>query len=460
MASQTYYCAQLTHGFYKVTIPSGASPTPTVADKVAIGTSVNSRWGIWVFGPTKQEIWVAGNGHATAASSSTLWRSQNGGVSFTNEYSRLTGTPPEQNDVGVLMGIGTAPAGNLFAAGSAAFVGNKLWRAPSPLNGNPFSVEITPSSGGVNQMYAVENPTRLWTTEGNVLAVAVIHYWNGSTWTVASKTGITWRPPATNIGLFGGVWIDAANNRVYIMARDNNTPPHYYVFRKAADAPADPWVEDNYFGAIVTTGWSPRGFGSNFSRQLNGCQKTGAVYMLYSGLANKSTLQRRDPGTGVWSLVKATTGVSPQVDLWVVDDDHLLAFPICKNETGYYEIGVDIPALPGGEQPMAVWGDTEYPDTDAPYLDNLSPYDTEVGVDPFGNIVLEIHDDGDGVNAASVDITVNGDLVWTADAEADPSNYAVSKTVLGTGFRYTINPVGMLPPGTTTVQVYAEDLAP
>lgn len=459
MASQIYHCAQLTHGFYKVTIPSGVSPTPTVAGKTAIGTSVNSRYGIWVFGPTKQEIWVSGAGHATASLSSSLWRSQNGGVAWTNEYSRLSGSPSNQNDVGVLMGIGATPAGNLWAAGSAAFVGNRGWRSPSPMDSNPFTDEIIPTPPwGINQMYAVENPTRLWSTEGSAISIAVIRYWNGSSWTVASKTGIVHRAPATQISLAGGVWVDAANNRVYIMARDNNSPAHYYVFRKAADAPADPWVEDNYFGAIATTGWSARGFGSNYSRQLNGCQKTGAVYMLYSGLTNQSSLQRRDPGTGVWTLVKVgTTG--GQNDLWVVDDDHLLAYPICKNETGYYTIGVDIPALPGGEQPMAVWGDTEYPDTDAPYLLNLSPYSGEVGVDPFGNIVLEIHDDGDGVNDATVTIIVNGTAAWTADAEANPSVYAVGKTVLGTGLRYTINPVGMLPPGTTTVEVYAEDNA-
>lgn len=95
----------------------------------------------------------------------------------------------------------------------------------------------------------------------------------------------------------------------------------------------------------------------------------------------------------------------------------------------------------------------------APYLNNLDPASAEVGVDPFANVVLEILDPVLGVNAASVIITLNGTVVWTGDAAADPVNFPTAKVVIADGFKYTVNPATMLAPGTNTVAVYAEDTA-
>lgn len=92
-----------------------------------------------------------------------------------------------------------------------------------------------------------------------------------------------------------------------------------------------------------------------------------------------------------------------------------------------------------------------------PYLANLSPYAGEVGVLPDGSIQLDILDDGTGVNDASVVIKVNSVTAWTGDAQQ--AGFTVVKSVVALGFRYVITPDSFLPSGTTTVEVYAEDLA-
>jgi hypothetical protein len=94
-----------------------------------------------------------------------------------------------------------------------------------------------------------------------------------------------------------------------------------------------------------------------------------------------------------------------------------------------------------------------------PYLDNLDPAPLAT-VGPYADIKLEVKDDESGVAQGSVDITLNGTLVWQADAEAAPLVCSVVKSDVVDGYRYVLNPMGVLPLNTNTVAVYATDRLP
>lgn len=77
-------------------------------------------------------------------------------------------------------------------------------------------------------------------------------------------------------------------------------------------------------------------------------------------------------------------------------------------------------------------------DLDPPYLQNEDPAPLETNVAKDTNIVVEVVDDGFGVDAATVVIQVEGVPAWSGDAQQ--SGFAVTKTVISGGYRYTINP--------------------
>jgi phage tail-like protein len=93
-----------------------------------------------------------------------------------------------------------------------------------------------------------------------------------------------------------------------------------------------------------------------------------------------------------------------------------------------------------------------------PYVWNQNPYPGQTDVSPSTSIVLEIKDSGNGVNANSVILKVLGITCWQYDTEQGPFN--VTRTVLSDGFRYVIDPLGILPDWSPVeIEVYAEDLS-
>jgi len=337
-----------TNHYYRAIIDEGSPPNLTIEGKVSPG-GTQGRRGIWVFG---DDIWLSGVGAATVSGSSVLRRSTDRGQTWTNEYARVPGTPPEQSTFAMMYGRGSAAAGNLWISGSASFGNKEVIKAPYPLNGDPFTTELS-NPTEFSSIHGVEGPTRIWALQA-YFGASAIRYNDGTSWVTASTTGITPRAPATIITLLLGVWVDGPRNKVYVLAQDNKTPQALYVFSKAADAPTDPWVEDVYLD-IMTTGISPTGYGS--PRFMHGCQETGALYLWFSiDASSNARLYRRNPSTGSYSLEQSVT-TGAYRDLWVIDDDHLFAAPrLVKNSQGYFTI-----TWPGGETPYAVWGESSYP---------------------------------------------------------------------------------------------------
>jgi hypothetical protein len=96
------------------------------------------------------------------------------------------------------------------------------------------------------------------------------------------------------------------------------------------------------------------------------------------------------------------------------------------------------------------------PDTDAPYLDNLSPSSSQTGVPVGSNVLLDIKDDDAGVDYDSVVITVGGVIAWENDAPKTANGFTGSRV----GDSYTINPDALFDSYVwVTVGVSADDLA-
>lgn len=451
-----YYCSQPEpNGFYKVKISDDATPVSTVSNKRSTGAATNyAHFGIWAFGDQPpRDVWIAGQGHATAGSSATLRRSVNDGLVWTNEYARMPGTPPEQSTFGPIYGRGDTSPGNLWIGGSAAFSTYRIIRAPDPLNGNPFTSELASTPPPFAYIHGAESPTRIWTVINNPpTGLGIAHYFDGTSWTASNMSGVVHRPPATQIGSIFGIWVDGPRNKVYLLAHDNNTPNHAYIFSKAADQPTAAWTEDAYLGAIYTTGPSASAY---TPRYLHGCQRTGALYFFYSGLGNKGTLQRRDPSTGIWSIVKTMAFSSGgNRDLWVIDDDHLLAWPLFKTTEGYFEYNVDVPALPSSSQPMAVWG-VPIPDEDPPVLSNEDPAPGEQNVSKTKPIEFDLTDSGSGLDDNLTALRVNGVLVWQSNSAVN--GWLVTLTAIAGGWHFTLTPPVPYTTPVVVVGVYAED---
>lgn len=97
-------------------------------------------------------------------------------------------------------------------------------------------------------------------------------------------------------------------------------------------------------------------------------------------------------------------------------------------------------------------------DTDPPVLTNLAPDDTDVNVPIDTTISLDITDPGSGVDASSVDISVEGAYAWHNDAEQ--TGFSVVKSSITDGYRYVITPDSSFSSyQTVDIDVYAEDLA-
>lgn len=123
---------------------------------------------------------------------------------------------------------------------------------------------------------------------------------------------------------------------------------------------------------------------------------------------------------------------------------------------------IPVRVIAANQAPLPIAVDTSYSfrtvDVEAPYLANLDPYNGEDPVAPTATISLDILDDGEGVDAATVFISLDGVTVWQGDS-AQPG-YAVTKTPVTGGYRYIIDPdVPMDQSTTIPVYVEADDLA-
>lgn len=92
-----------------------------------------------------------------------------------------------------------------------------------------------------------------------------------------------------------------------------------------------------------------------------------------------------------------------------------------------------------------------------PYLANQDPQPLEFDVDPSGPIQFDILDPETGVDPASIWIRVNGDYAWFAGAPQ--AGFAVNRISIADGYRFIIQKSGLLPTGSNSVEVYAENQA-
>lgn len=91
-----------------------------------------------------------------------------------------------------------------------------------------------------------------------------------------------------------------------------------------------------------------------------------------------------------------------------------------------------------------------------PEIRNKNPDDGEKYHDVAQNLYLEIVDRNDNLDASTVEIWLQGDLVWTGDAQQ--SGFVVTKTAIDLGFSYEINPDSDLDDGREySARAYAED---
>jgi phage tail-like protein len=91
-----------------------------------------------------------------------------------------------------------------------------------------------------------------------------------------------------------------------------------------------------------------------------------------------------------------------------------------------------------------------------PYLQNASPAHGAYNIAVGANITVEVMDGGSGLDAASVELIVNGVSAWKSDAQQ--VYFAVTKTSITGGLRYVINPDSDLPAGAvTSVAIIADD---
>jgi hypothetical protein len=99
------------------------------------------------------------------------------------------------------------------------------------------------------------------------------------------------------------------------------------------------------------------------------------------------------------------------------------------------------------------------PDINPPVLSNQIPPPGAGNQDVAVNVQLDITDTGEGLDANSVIIEINGGKAWENDAQQ--AGFAVTKTPITDGFQYLINPDVDFPDDTiVSVRVRAADLAP
>lgn len=96
------------------------------------------------------------------------------------------------------------------------------------------------------------------------------------------------------------------------------------------------------------------------------------------------------------------------------------------------------------------------PDQSLPILQNQDPAPETIDVVQTTPIQLEIIDVGEGVNAESVTLTVDGENALLGGQQQ--SGYTVTETVITSGFHYKIQPQNQFYEGSyVTIGVYAED---
>lgn len=127
----------------------------------------------------------------------------------------------------------------------------------------------------------------------------------------------------------------------------------------------------------------------------------------------------------------------------------------------YDDVVVEVYARDQAPIPNAL--DTSYSfriiDVEAPYLANRDPAPDDTGVSPLAQVILDVLDAGDPLNAGTVVITVDGDIVWQSGSEQN--GYTVLSQALISGYRYTITPPLPLPQlQVIPVSVQAYDTAP
>ncbi|MHC4619225.1 MAG: hypothetical protein ACYTEQ_15885 [Planctomycetota bacterium] len=98
-------------------------------------------------------------------------------------------------------------------------------------------------------------------------------------------------------------------------------------------------------------------------------------------------------------------------------------------------------------------------DLTTPYLTAQAPAPSETNVTPLANVELSVLDDGDGVDVATVVITIEGVVAWSGDALQN--GFTGTKAIVAGGFHYDLTPPIPFPAFTTIdVEVQADDTAP
>ncbi len=92
-----------------------------------------------------------------------------------------------------------------------------------------------------------------------------------------------------------------------------------------------------------------------------------------------------------------------------------------------------------------------------PELQNQNPSPSSSGNDSDTTVYLEVVDQNDNLDASTVDIYIDGTLVWTGDSIQQPG-YSGFKVPVTNGYGYTISLWEHFDPGSHDIRVVAEDL--
>lgn len=185
----------------------------------------------------------------------------------------------------------------------------------------------------------------------------------------------------------------------------------------------------------------------------------------------------------IFEVVDVDNGVDPATVVIYVDgtiawqsDSQQNSFVVTKSTVsgGFrYEINppvdflsyatVTVRVLADDNAPIPNSLDTSYTfraiDYEAPYLTSQDPFPGQTNVSPIAHVKMAIRDAGDGVDPATVVITIDGTVAWTGDA-VQPG-FVGSKSVVAGGYYYDLQPTVPFDPYVTIpVAVVASDLAP
>lgn len=403
----------------------------------AMGANDNF-WGI--HGLSANEVYAVGCNGVSGATSATWWYKWNGST-----WSVWADAPS--------LTAGHAPTCIHCIASDDIYVGVRA--APSSAtgyvihwNGSTWTTIIDGTGGSWFRPYVIwsKSSTEVYIGGQKDFGSPIIKKWNGST--ASNSTTLT-------LGYTIGHLYGSADGTMFCCGTDT---PSYGIYRGIWDSFTLDSISSMECAATEGfAGWQDMYSYGGDAWAFGTLYNNGAIP--YVAIYNGSSWTETQLKTA--NIVYAPVGVAGV-------DDHVIAVYqgyVSNNCRAFIWDGAswseEVLGVDGSNfTPTDAWA-SAIPiavDTDPPEWANLSPDDTDVNVPIDTTISIDIIDPGSGVDASTVDISVEGVYAWHNDAEQ--TGFSVVKTTITDGFRYVITPdTSFSSFQTVDIDVYAEDLA-